>query len=439
MSAPVETTGRPYRFCLMGAAFDTGNMGVSALAASVATLVLEQRPGAQISLFVGNREGGERVQSLGRQTTRVRMINLRWAPRRLFHEEHAMALLAGALVCRLSPFAGLRRAVLNASGRLRALSECDAIGDIRGGDSFSDIYGLSAFLTGCLPGLVVVLLGKEWVLLPQTYGPYRTGLARRLAGFLIRRARRVYSRDRAGLEVAAATGGAGAAAQFCPDVAFALEPVAPERWAIEPPLEERRSRPLAGLNVSGLLYNGGFTQDNMFGLKLDYKRFVERLGRQFLEAGASLLLVPHTFAPPGAVESDNDACRRVAEALAPEFPGRVHLAAGDYDQHQIKAVIGQCDFFVGARMHACVAALSQGVPAAGVAYSRKFAGVFESVGMGGEVLDARACGEEEALERVAASYARREAARAALAAGLQTVRAQLRRVFSDITGGGARA
>ena len=46
-----------------------------------------------------------------------------------------------------------------------------------------------------------------------------------------------------------------------------------------------------------------------------------------------------------------------------------------------KAVIGQCDFFIGSRMHACIAALSQGVPCVGVAYSMKFAGVFDTVGM----------------------------------------------------------
>lgn len=34
------------------------------------------------------------------------------------------------------------------------------------------------------------------------------------------------------------------------------------------------------------------------------------------------------------------------------------------------------DFFTGARMHACIAALSSGVPVYPIAYSRKFTGLF---------------------------------------------------------------
>ena len=63
----------------------------------------------------------------------------------------------------------------------------------------------------------------------------------------------------------------------------------------------------------------------------------------------------------------------------------------EYDQHEIKGVIGMCDFFVGSRMHACIGALSQGIPCVGVAYSMKFRGVFESVGVADWVVDSRQC------------------------------------------------
>jgi polysaccharide pyruvyl transferase WcaK-like protein len=58
-------------------------------------------------------------------------------------------------------------------------------------------------------------------------------------------------------------------------------------------------------------------------------------------------------------------------------------------------------------MHACIAALSQGIPAVGIAYSGKFQGVFESVGVGDCVADARRCREDELLEKVSSAYQRR--------------------------------
>ena len=83
--------------------------------------------------------------------------------------------------------------------------------------------------------------------------------------------------------------------------------------------------------------------------------------------------------------------RRAGKCLIPwrEFTGRIHMLHGEHDQHAVKGIIGLCSFFIGSRMHACIAALSQGIPTVAVAYSKKFMGVFESAGMGHMVVDAR--------------------------------------------------
>lgn len=45
-----------FKVCLLGASLDTGNMGVSALAASVIKLVLAKKLNAKITLVIGNRQ-----------------------------------------------------------------------------------------------------------------------------------------------------------------------------------------------------------------------------------------------------------------------------------------------------------------------------------------------------------------------------------------------
>ena len=75
-----------------------------------------------------------------------------------------------------------------------------------------------------------------------------------------------------------------------------------------------------------------------------------------------------------------------------------------YDQNEIKYIIGLCDFFLGARMHATIAALSQCIPAVGMAYSKKFAGVFETVGVEGCVVDMRTLNDQEILSRIQELY-----------------------------------
>lgn len=57
-----------------------------------------------------------------------------------------------------------------------------------------------------------------------------------------------------------------------------------------------------------------------------------------------------------------------------------------------------CSFFIGARMHACIAALSQCIAAVGIAYSKKFKGVFETVGVADLVADPRTMEKEELIK-----------------------------------------
>jgi polysaccharide pyruvyl transferase WcaK-like protein len=92
-------------------------------------------------------------------------------------------------------------------------------------------------------------------------------------------------------------------------------------------------------------------------------------------------------------------------------------------------VIGQTDWFCGTRMHSCIAALSQGVPTAGIAYSDKALGVFETAGAGDALLDARALGSEQIAERVGASVECRAEAVARLSSGRASVEETLRRQF----------
>jgi polysaccharide pyruvyl transferase WcaK-like protein len=182
------------------------------------------------------------------------------------------------------------------------------------------------------------------------------------------------------------------------------------------------------------MYHGGYTRRNMFGLKLDYAAFLPQLVAALLrEHPGDLWLVPHTFAPDGDVESDPEASRSVRDALPPELRARVRIVAREYDPHEIKGIIGQCDFFIGSRMHACIAALSQGVPCVGVAYSMKFSGVFATVGMESWVVDGRETTNRQAVDRVLELYRQRAEMRAALGRSAEEARTQLQRVFHDLT------
>jgi polysaccharide pyruvyl transferase WcaK-like protein len=181
------------------------------------------------------------------------------------------------------------------------------------------------------------------------------------------------------------------------------------------------------------MYHGGYTRANMFGLKLDYRRFLEDLVPALLaDESSRLLLVPHTFAAPERVESDPGASRELMAQLPAALRERVHLVTREYNQSEIKGIIGLCDFFIGSRMHACIGALSQGIPTIGVAYSRKFKGVFESIGVGDWVVHAQETEQAAALHQATRLFQRRAELRQLLADKIAGARRLLADTFHEL-------
>jgi polysaccharide pyruvyl transferase WcaK-like protein len=98
----------------------------------------------------------------------------------------------------------------------------------------------------------------------------------------------------------------------------------------------------------------------------------------------------------------------------------------------MKYLIGQCDFFIGSRMHACIAALSQGVPAVGLAYSRKFLGVLRSIGVENLAVDLRECDIEKISELISVTYLSREKIQSDLARRIPPVRQTVANLFARV-------
>lgn len=298
-----------------------------------------------------------------------------------------------------------------------AIRKADLVIDIGGGDSFADIYGRRRLGQMFLMKFLTHLAGRPLVLAPQTFGPFRRRTSIALARATLSRCVLVATRDRMSTGHLREIG-------YCGEVVEASDVALRLPW--EPPSPRQGSGPVrVGINVSGLLMSGGYTRDNMFGLRMDYPDLMRELIRGFLDhpEGCEVHLVAHVIGwPPGAgregaLEDDHAANL----ALARAFPG-VIVAPPFASPSEAKSYIAGLDFFVGARMHACIAAFSSGVPVVPMAYSRKFAGLFGSLGYD-ETLDCVNVDAPEACRQIFRAFAERarlrEAARKACRLGLE--------------------
>jgi colanic acid/amylovoran biosynthesis protein len=424
---------RAKKVILLGAGFTTQNMGVWALASGAVTSVLNSYPDAQISFLDYGREPACYEINRPGGTVVVQLVNLRFS-KKIWQPNHIARLLLTALLLRAIPSRSFRNRLISRDFWLRHIETADLVGSIAGGDSFGDIYGLGRLIYVALPQLLVLLLKKPLVLLPQTIGPFKGRLAKAVARYILCRAHTVYSRDYQSVEVLRALGCCdNVRPQFCYDMGFVVEArIRKERI----PLSLTRLDPatsLVGLNVSGLLYIGGYTRKNMFGLGSDYRALVHGLIESLVQTqNAHILLLPHVFGGGGNEESDVTACDDVLRDAERRFKGHLHRTEGRYDQHELKALIGRCDFFLGSRMHACIAALSQCVPAMGLAYSDKFLGVFKSIGMEDLVIDLRGRDQDFVIELVDQAYRRRAEVRAQLELRMPSVQAAVLGLLTKI-------
>ena len=418
----------PTKICLFGASPGTGNQGVNALCWSALTGIHERAPG-EIRVFKYGAALDTGVVPGSEPPVRFRTESIS-AGRRIWRGDHmSRALYAARINSRKNPIVNMVR-------------RADAVLDASGGDSFTDLYGAARFRSVIAPKRIALALGRPLILLPQTYGPFESTREERLAGEVIGRAALAYARDPGSYAYMKRLLGN----RFDPgrhrpgvDLAFGLRPSQP----VEPESELRRvlsdhtRRPLIVLNVSGLLSNQAEMANSRFKLTTDYRALVRHLVCELLDqTDAQILLLPHVHAPQGHYESDLDACTALAGELQAHHraAARLTILRHPYDASELKWIIGHADWVCGTRMHATIAALSQGIPVCALAYSLKAGGVFETCGAEEAVVDLRSENTQSATEKVLWTWRNREILKARTALKLHGVLARNERQLDEITG-----
>ncbi|MFT4095301.1 MAG: polysaccharide pyruvyl transferase family protein [Niabella sp.] len=238
----------------------------------------------------------------------------------------------------------------------------DYIFDVAEGDSFTDLYGDRRYYRIIHSKKLFNLLRKKQILLPQTIGPFKNADKQNEAIGIMKRLEMVLSRDKKSYDY---TAGFLPKEKICElmDMAFYM------------PFQRRKlenGKVNVGINISGLLWNGGYTGDNQFNMKTDYREIITKVLDHFSGMDEILVhIISHVIPVNSPVEDDS----KVAVEIQERYPA-VILSPKFESPIEAKSYISAMDFFTGARMHACIAAFSSGVPVVPMAYSRKFNGLF---------------------------------------------------------------
>jgi polysaccharide pyruvyl transferase WcaK-like protein len=236
----------------------------------------------------------------------------------------------------------------------RWLDQFDVVLDTGAGDSYSDIYGLWRLTMMTVTQRARLRSRKPLIFLPQTIGPFGSSLSRAIARSTLRRTTAIFTRDSASTDEVRRV--SGLTPTQSTDMVFALP-------------KQRVPQVLdVVVNVSGLLWQANSHVDH-----LAYQASTIRVIEQLLNSGRSLAILPHVLDNPS---TDNDL--RAVDELTDRFPDLSVLKPESL--HGAREMLASSRLVIGARMHACLNALSQGIPALPWAYSRKFAPLLKDLG-----------------------------------------------------------
>lgn len=249
-----------------------------------------------------------------------------------------------------------------------SVKKCDLVFDFTAGDSFTDIYGEERFYDRTGLKKKVVDSGIPLILGSQTIGPFKDSNVQKYATDVIERCKAVFVRD-------------GQSKDYVEQISKA-KPILTTDVAFFLPYEKKEKKDSikrVGFNPSGLLWMGGYDGKNQFGLTVDYQDYCKKIIQFLQEQGYEVHLILHAYfktIKKGYYHADND--KLAVDALHEIFPNTI-IATYFATPMEAKSYISGMDLFIGARMHATIAAISAGVPVIPFSYSRKFEGLFSSL------------------------------------------------------------
>jgi polysaccharide pyruvyl transferase WcaK-like protein len=267
------------------------------------------------------------------------------------------------------------------------------------GESLSDYFGQIALLFCLYPILLGIILNKKVIIYAQSIGPFDNRLGRLISKFILNKVYLITVRDKKSLEYLQKYGINNPRIYLTADPAFLLEPVSDERVAEILGKEgiSKKNKCLIGMSLSRGSFKRGISDSKSIDQK--YQDFIEVISKtiDYLieKLDGKVIFIPHVLIPS---EDDRVVFKEIYQKV--KNKNDFKIIEGDYSCEELRGIIGQCDLFIGSRMHANISAFCMNVPTIGIAYSHKMPSLFEILGQEKYCIDVTTITFDEILSKI---------------------------------------
>jgi colanic acid/amylovoran biosynthesis protein len=291
---------------------------------------------------------------------------------------------------------------------LREYVESDAVINT-GGDNLTEDYGTLSLAFNLSYLLIGLIFKKPVVIYAESIGPFRGRISRLMANFVLNRVNLITIREEISKKNLNLINVNKPRICLTADSAFLLKAVNAKRLTelLNTESITENDRPLVGISISKIISRYGFADIEKPEEK--YQQYVSVMAKTIeyitdnLEA--TVVIVPHVIDPRKNDDRwvADDVCKLIANK------SKVISIKEDYTPEELKGIIGHCDLFIGARMHATIASTSMLVPTIGIAYSHKIYGIVgEMLGQKEYILDVKELTYESLISKIDDVWKNRE-------------------------------
>lgn len=240
---------------------------------------------------------------------------------------------------------------------IRSIAEADLLIDISG-DSFSKDYK-DCILELCIPLFTAYLLRTKYCLLAQSIGILGESKRFSFFKFFLKNAAFVTAREMVTYKYLKSVY-SGKNLSLTADLSFLQKTEQADTTMLA------TDKQIVGISISEL--SKKYIDESSSVFVNDFADFCDRL----VEKNYKLIFVPHVAM---AIVNDADIARLIVSKMMNNSTDCVEILNDQYVGSEYKYLIGKFDFFIGARMHATLAALSQTIPTITLVYNHKTIGI----------------------------------------------------------------
>ncbi len=246
----------------------------------------------------------------------------------------------------------------------------------KGGGFLHDRTGSSGIPPHIFSMLLCLQYKAPLVIYAQSIGPYKSSMGKLFTRYVLNRAKLLLIREDKSIDyIKNELNVINSNTYLTADEAFLLEPA---NVQIVDEIFNIYSINNTSPTIGYALCNWGFP--NSTSPENDKKRYIQETAKSMdsliEKYNANVLIACHV--EKDGIDDDRSTSMQVLESVLNK--NNVHLL-DVYDDAEIKAIWGQCDLFVGTRMHSNIFALGGGVPTIAISYLHKTNGIMKGLGL----------------------------------------------------------